>query len=185
MKKLLLLTAFPLTAFLSSFAGKFQQGENVSVIAVKDSSIKDEIVNPRSAFKDLFESSASTSGLTFKLNPLAASFVEDYVESNSNKLEKMKGWGKPYFDMMDDVLTKYGLPEELKYLSVIESDLKSSAVSWAGAVGPWQFMPETARLHGLAGKQRLRMNVEILQKVHMLLQDILLNYMVCIMTGYW
>jgi membrane-bound lytic murein transglycosylase D len=46
-------------------------------------------------------------------------------------------------------LEKYGLPAELKYLAVIESELKSTATSWAGAVGPWQLMPETARVLGL------------------------------------
>jgi membrane-bound lytic murein transglycosylase D len=150
MKKLLLLTLLPLTAFLSSFAGKFQQGENISLVAFNDSTIKQAaLVNPREGFKDLFESSVSTTGFNVKLNPLAFSFVEGYMEVHSKKLNKMKDWGKPYFDMMDNVLTKYGLPEELKYLSVIESDLKSYAVSWAGAVGPWQFMPATARLMGL------------------------------------
>src|SRR5690606_694733 len=61
----------------------------------------------------------------------------------------MKDWGRPYFNMMDEIFTKHGLPLELKYLSVIESKLKSNAVSWAGAVGPWQFMAATARGLGL------------------------------------
>jgi membrane-bound lytic murein transglycosylase D len=64
-------------------------------------------------------------------------------------MEEIKVSGKPYFDMMDEVLTKQGLPKELKYLAVIESYLKPNAKSWAGAVGPWQFMPATARLMGL------------------------------------
>jgi membrane-bound lytic murein transglycosylase D len=37
----------------------------------------------------------------------------------------------------------------LKYLAVIESELKPTATSWVGAVGPWQLMPATARLLGL------------------------------------
>lgn len=61
----------------------------------------------------------------------------------------MKDWGRPYFDMMDAILTQQGLPKELKYLAVIESHLQSNAVSWAGAVGPWQLMPGTARMYGL------------------------------------
>ena len=61
----------------------------------------------------------------------------------------MKGWGRPYFDMMQEILNAHGLPGELKYLAVIESDLRSFALSWAGAVGPWQFMPGTARRMGL------------------------------------
>jgi len=50
---------------------------------------------------------------------------------------------------MDGILVKYGLPTELKYLAVIESRLQSGAVSWAGAAGPWQLMPATARGMGL------------------------------------
>ncbi|HZH95700.1 MAG TPA: lytic transglycosylase domain-containing protein [Flavisolibacter sp.] len=158
MKKNLFLTTLPLMVFLSAFAGGFQIEQTAFSATFTDSIIKDTplapirevpVVNPRAGFKDLFESSPSTNNYNVKLNPLAVSFVQDYMGSHTGKLTKMKSWGKPYFDMMDDILTKYGLPDELKYLSVIESDLKSSAVSWAGAVGPWQFMPETGRMMGL------------------------------------
>jgi membrane-bound lytic murein transglycosylase D len=50
---------------------------------------------------------------------------------------------------MDSIFSRYGLPIELKYLAVIESDLKTSALSRVGAAGPWQLMPGTARLLGL------------------------------------
>lgn len=149
MKKLLLLTALPLTAFLYSFAGKVQQDRRMYVIAAVDSSIKEIIGDPKEGFKDLFETAQNTTEFTAKLNPRAISFVQDYMESHSENLNKMKSWGKPYFDMMDDILAKHGLPTQLKYLSVIESSLKANALSWAGAVGPWQFMPETARNLGL------------------------------------
>jgi membrane-bound lytic murein transglycosylase D len=107
------------------------------------------LVNGREGFKNLFESSSLTTSLAVKLNPLAISFVKGYMNSHTPMLTKMKAWGKPYFDMMDKVLVQYGLPAELKYLAVIESQLKNKAVSWAGAVGPWQFMPATARMAGL------------------------------------
>jgi membrane-bound lytic murein transglycosylase D len=84
-----------------------------------------------------------------KLNPRAIQFVQDYMEKNGEDLRKMKSWAKPYFNMIDGVLKQYGLPSELKYLAVIESELKSTATSWAGAVGPWQLMPQTARDLGL------------------------------------
>jgi membrane-bound lytic murein transglycosylase D len=84
-----------------------------------------------------------------RLNPRAIQFVQDYMEKNGEDLRKMKSWAKPYFNMIDGVLKKYGLPSELKYLAVIESELKSTATSWAGAVGPWQLMPQTARELGL------------------------------------
>lgn len=61
----------------------------------------------------------------------------------------MKVWGKRYLDMYDRILTSYGLPKELKYLSVIESGLKSRVVSSAGAAGPWQIMRAEATRMGL------------------------------------
>ncbi len=107
--------------------------------------------NPKQGFKDLFvnEDPAEEGLNQVQLNPRAISFVEDYMAKNRKSLEKLKGWGRPYFDMIDAVLTYHGLPRELKYLAVIESYLKTYAVSWAGAVGPWQFMPATGRRFGL------------------------------------
>jgi len=101
-------------------------------------------------FKNLFISNSSSTGVNFQeLNPMAVSFVEDYIEKFGEKMENIKDQGKPYLDMMENILVQHGLPKELKYLAVIESNLKNNARSWAGAVGPWQFMPATARNMGL------------------------------------
>jgi len=106
--------------------------------------------DPKAGFKDLYLGKPEEEGLSqVQLNPRAISFVDDYMAKNRKSLEKLKGWGRPYFDMIDAVLNYHGLPRELKYLAVIESYLKTYAVSWAGAVGPWQFMPETGRRMGL------------------------------------
>ena len=61
----------------------------------------------------------------------------------------MKTWAKPYFNLYDQILIANGVPTTLKYLSVIESSLDAGVVSWAGAVGPWQIMPEEAKRVGL------------------------------------
>lgn len=50
---------------------------------------------------------------------------------------------------MQKILEQYGLPKDLVYLSMIESGYSPKALSYAGAVGPWQFMPATARENGL------------------------------------
>lgn len=119
---------------------------------ILDEKLKQEIarLNPKAGFKDLFIPTALSNGMTVEqLNPMAISFVDDYVAKMGKTMIDMKDWGRPYFDMMDDVLSEYGLPNQLKYLAVIESHLKNNARSWAGAVGPWQFMPATARVMGL------------------------------------
>ena len=84
-----------------------------------------------------------------ELNPRAVGFVKDYLEIHEARLTNMKVWRQPYFIMIESVLNRYHLPPSLKYLAVIESDLKSTALSSAGAVGPWQFMPGTAKDLGL------------------------------------
>lgn len=54
-----------------------------------------------------------------------------------------------YFPIFEEYLRKYGLPDELKYLSIIESGLNPNALSRVGAGGLWQFMPSTGRIFGL------------------------------------
>jgi peptidoglycan lytic transglycosylase D len=80
-----------------------------------------------------------------RLNVHAVKFVRAYNEGNTEDLEKIRQRGDRYFPMMDSVFTRYHLPTELKYLSAVESELKATAVSRVGAVGPWQLMASTAR----------------------------------------
>lgn len=54
-----------------------------------------------------------------------------------------------YVPRMSSILAKEGVPPELVYLPLIESGFKISARSPAGAVGPWQFIPDTGRRYGL------------------------------------
>lgn len=53
-----------------------------------------------------------------------------------------------YFEVIEPILKKNRIPEDFKYLCVIESSL-TNATSNAGAKGFWQFMPETAREYNL------------------------------------
>lgn len=50
-----------------------------------------------------------------------------------------------FFPLYERMLAEYGLPDELKFLSIVESDLTPRAVSHAGAGGLWQIMPGTGR----------------------------------------
>lgn len=52
------------------------------------------------------------------------------------------------FPIIEPILAKYGVPDDFKYLAVIESSLVN-AVSPAGARGVWQFMPSTAKEKGM------------------------------------
>lgn len=54
-----------------------------------------------------------------------------------------------YFPVIEPILKEEGLPDDFKYLAVIESNLSPLARSGAGAVGMWQFMSATAKEYGL------------------------------------
>jgi membrane-bound lytic murein transglycosylase D len=100
-------------------------------------------------FSELFLAASVGGSNGVKLNPKALNFIQDYMKENWDELQLVRTTGGPYFNLIEGILTQYDLPKELKYLAVIESNLKSSAVSRVGAVGPWQLMPQTARDLGL------------------------------------
>jgi len=142
------------SAYADNAEGTYFEGYfPISDTADKKDSLLEEaqlLKDPKQEFRDFSLASSLPLGINpEQLNPQAIVFVKDYVERNSKKMEEMKDWGKPYFDMMDGILIQYNLPKELKYLAVIESYLKANARSKAGAVGPWQFMPATAKNMGL------------------------------------
>lgn len=102
-------------------------------------------------FRNLFAQYNYNPALPYssQVNPNAESYMQDYLKAHTSGLTQMKSWGQPYFNLIDNILSQYGLPRELKYLAVIESNLSTRATSWVGAGGPWQFMPYTARDYGL------------------------------------
>lgn len=55
-----------------------------------------------------------------------------------------------YLPMIETMLSRSGLPDDLKYVALAESALRPHVGSPKGAIGFWQFMPETGRLYGLA-----------------------------------
>jgi membrane-bound lytic murein transglycosylase D len=121
-------------------------GGNVSTASLTSSvnSPSDNIFS-----RELFVAASLGGSNGVRLNPKALSFVADYMKENWDELQGMRSWGRPYFNLIENVLTQYGLPRKLKYLAVIESNLKPTALSKVGAVGPWQLMPQTARDLGL------------------------------------
>jgi len=77
-------------------------------------------------------------------------FWEDYL------LGRGRGWfatwlsrSTRYVPIFREALGRRGLPEDLVFLSMVESGFSTSAQSWADAVGPWQFVESTGRAYGL------------------------------------
>ncbi len=67
-----------------------------------------------------------------------------------------------YFSQVVPILKERGIPEDLKYLMVIESNLDPKAVSVTGAAGLWQFTKATAKQYGLEVNDEVdeRYNIE-------------------------
>jgi membrane-bound lytic murein transglycosylase MltF len=82
-------------------------------------------------------------------NEQGKKFVDNYLRHNDEDLYVVKQRSEGPFSIIDSVLGRYGLPQELRYLAVIESELKPTALSRVGARGPWQLMPTTGRELGL------------------------------------
>ncbi len=68
-----------------------------------------------------------------------------------------------WFPIIEPILKKYGIPEDFKYVPLIESGMKRGQYSPKGAAGLWQFMPQTGRDYGLTVNDQLdeRMNVRL------------------------
>lgn len=87
--------------------------------------------------------------LQLRTNAVVRSYIRHYVYVKTEKTRTMLGKRLTYFPMFEQKLREYGLPLDLKYLSVVESALNPKAVSRVGATGLWQFMPYTGSDYGL------------------------------------
>jgi membrane-bound lytic murein transglycosylase D len=77
-------------------------------------------------------------------NNYVQGFVNYFTIRNRKYTRRILERENVYFPLFEKYLAKYNLPQELKYLAVVESALNPRAVSWAKAVGLWQFMIPTA-----------------------------------------
>ena len=89
--------------------------------------------------------------------PLSRPAVREKLEyeflmavNHQAQVELWRRRAKRYFPLIEKALREAGLPDDLKYLAVAESDLRPAVSSPAGASGLWQFMPATARRFGIA-----------------------------------
>jgi len=76
-------------------------------------------------------------------------FIQLYAVKKRRLMEKVLGLSEIYFPMFEQVLDRFNMPLELKYLAVVESALNPAAGSDKGAKGLWQFMYGTGKVYGL------------------------------------
>ncbi len=84
-----------------------------------------------------------------RLTKKVKKYIKDYTLYARKNSENTLGRSTLYFPIFDELNNSFGLPDELKYLMIIESSLNPTIKSSSGARGLWQLMPATARSHGL------------------------------------
>ena len=95
------------------------------------------------------EKMSSMSPFHMDCNAATLSTIRFFASQRRGFIRVALGRSALYFDMFRDKLAEYGLPIELRFLSVIESGLRPQVKSRAGALGLWQFMYKTGLYFGL------------------------------------
>ena len=83
------------------------------------------------------------------MNSEVRKFIRFYLGHMSTRLDVMLTLSEFYGPMFEETLNRYGVPEELKYLSIVESAMNPRATSRVGAAGLWQFMYSTGKQYGM------------------------------------
>jgi len=104
------------------------------------------IVDPP-VYRQSLEELQKTVPLTY--NEYVKKMINVYSSSHKARFSKMTGLSQYYFPIYEKIFKDRGVPDELKYLSVVESSLNCQASSWVGATGPWQFLYEVGKIYGL------------------------------------
>lgn len=102
---------------------------------------------PDSVFIDRL--SKMNSYITLPFNETVKNYMILYTEKSRTKMCNILGLSTYYMPIIEEALSRYGLPDELKVMAIIESAFNPTAVSRAGATGMWQFMMKTAKSYGL------------------------------------
>lgn len=117
----------------------------------------DELFGSSSVLKNSDGSHADLMRLIRKASPNVASYwnqsIDDqvavYTGSRRRYLPTIFGRYEKWLPLFSRTFAKYGVPEELITLCIVESAVSKKAISPVGAAGVWQIMPATARQYGL------------------------------------
>ena len=119
-----------------------KEGEGYDMDSVRFSSnVSDAVMKERLENMNSF--------ITLPYNEKVRNFMILYSEKMPTKMGHILGLCQYYMPIFEETFNKYKLPDELKYVAIIESALNPTAVSRAGAKGMWQFMMQTAKSYGL------------------------------------
>jgi membrane-bound lytic murein transglycosylase D len=106
-------------------------------------------------YRERIEKMDTRSPFSFRYNEEVRKMIYFYGERKPQMISRALATKELYFPLFEEMLDKYQLPQELKYLAIVESALNPKARSRAGAMGLWQFMPGTGRMYGLHSNSRI------------------------------
>ena len=128
--------------YLHRQARKNEEGNGYDMDSIRfTSNVPDEVMKARLEKMNSF--------ITLPYNDKVRNYMILYSEKMPTKMGTILGLCQYYMPIFEETFNKYNLPDELKYMAIIESALNPVAVSSAGAKGMWQFMFRTAQLYGL------------------------------------
>jgi len=82
-------------------------------------------------------------------NQYVRDFINLYAVKKRGLTSRVLGLTHMYFPMIEEDLDRYDIPQEMKYLAIVESALNGNARSPVGASGIWQFMVSTGKMYDL------------------------------------
>ncbi len=84
-----------------------------------------------------------------QINPYVEKYIEYFTGNGRKHIDRWLSRSGKYFPMMARIFQEEKVPQQLLFLSMVESGLNPTARSWAKAVGLWQFIRETGERYGL------------------------------------
>ena len=130
--------------------------DHAPVFTFSDSLGKSEDILSKGSVEDCGPDVTQVSSFPrIQLNASARKYVLQFIPKNREDLENIEKRSAKYFRIIEPILESHGIPVELKYLAVVESQLITKAKSKVGARGLWQLMPQTARELGLKCKGKI------------------------------
>ena len=107
------------------------------------------IVFPDIYYEFRIENLDKKSPIKLDYNKDVRKYIDLYLNERPEKVAEFLGLQEMYFPIFEEYLDKYNLPQELKYLPIIESGLNPLAQSSSGAMGLWQLLMNSSKLLGL------------------------------------